>query len=127
MADLYFSEDGDIKISVNGDIAITQTASRDVAQQIYMRVMTELGDFVIYPNLGAQLDQLIGLPQTAKTGQFGEQIILEALRRDGRLRGRPMSIKAVPVGSQTIRFDIYTMIENKNSLILSVEQDLGVS
>jgi hypothetical protein len=126
MADIYFSEDGDIKVSVNGDLAVTQTAARDIAQQIYIRVMTELGDFVIYPNLGAQLDQLIGMSQTSDTGIFGEQIILEALRRDGRLQGRPLSVKAVPVGPQTVRFDIYTLIENRNSLILSVEQDLGV-
>lgn len=126
MADLYFSEDGDIKIGTSGDIAVTQTEARDIAQQVYMRVMTERGDFVVYPDLGARLDQLIGMPQTAKTGQIGEDIILNALRRDGRLQGRPLTVKAVPVGPQTLRFDIYTLLDNRNSLILSVEQDLGV-
>ena len=126
MADLYFSEDGDLKISVNKDVAATQSEARNLAQQIYLRIMTELGDFLIYPDLGAQLDKLMGMPQTPQTGKYGEKLITDALMRDGRLRGRPLSVKAIPTGPQTLRFDIYTMVESRNSLILSVEQDLGV-
>ena len=126
MPDLYFSEDGDIKLSVSGDIAVTQSESRDIAQQIYIRVMTEYGDFPIYPDLGTQLERLYGMPQSAATGKVGENIIREALRRDGRFDGRPITVKAIPTGPQVIRFDIYTLVDNKQSLVLSVEQDLGV-
>ena len=126
MPDLYFSEDGDLKTSVSGDVAITYSESRNLAQQIYLRVMTVLGDFPLYPNMGAEIEKLIGMPQTKETGTLGEKIIMEALDRDGRLKNRPISVKAVPVSAKTIRFDIYTIIDNKRSLVLSVEQDLGV-
>ena len=127
MPDLYFTEDGDLRVSSSGDVTITQSESRNVAQQIYLRVMTELGDFPIYPTLGTELDRLYGMPQNANTGKVGERIILEALKRDGRLEGRPLSVKAIPTSAQTIRFDIYTVVDNRQSLILSVEQDLGVA
>jgi hypothetical protein len=126
MADLYFGEDGDLKISVNGDVAITPSESRNLAQQVYLRVMTEFGDFPIYPDLGAQLDRMFGMPQTPRTGAFGEKIITEALNRDGLLRGKTLSVEAIPTGPQTIKFNIYTVVQNRNSLILSIEQDLGV-
>jgi hypothetical protein len=124
--DLYFTEDGDLRVSSSGDLTRTQNESRNVAQQIYLRVMTDLGDFPVYPNLGAQLNQLFGMPQTATTGRLGEKIILQALKRDGRLDGKPLSVKAIPTGNQTIRFDIYTLVDNRQSMVLSVEQDLGV-
>lgn len=127
MPDLYFSEDGDLKSSVSGDIAITYSESRNLAQQIYLRVMTVLGDFPLYPNMGSEIEKIVAMPQTKETGALGEKMIMEALNRDGRLKNRPISVKAVPVSQKTIRFDIYTVIDNKRSLVLSVEQDLGVA
>jgi len=126
MPDLYFTEDGDIALSTSGDIAITQSESRNISQQIYIRVMTDLGDFTTYPNLGSRLNNLMGMPQSPETGQAGVALIKDALKRDGLFEGRELTVKAIPTGNQTIRFDIYTFIDNQNSLVLSVEQDLGV-
>jgi len=127
MPDLYFTEDGDIALSTSGDIAITQSESRNISQQIYIRVMTDLGDFITYPNLGSRLDNLMGMPQSPETGQVGVALVMDALKRDGLFVGRELTVKAIPTGSQTIRFDIYTFVDNQNSLVLSVEQDLGVA
>lgn len=126
MPDVYFTEDGDIKPSSNGDIAITNDERRNLAQQVYLRVMTELGDFPIYPQLGAALDRLVGMPQNADTGRLGVSLIMDALTRDGRFQGSEIYVKPVPTGPQTIRFDIYASKSTKSPLILSVEQDLGV-
>jgi len=126
MPDLYFTEDGDIALSPSGDIAVTQSESRNISQQIYIRVMTALGDFITYPNLGSRLDNLMGMPQSPETGQIGVALVMDAIKRDGLFVGRELTVKAVPTGNQTIRFDIYTFVDNQNSLVLSVEQDLGV-
>jgi len=64
MTDFYFSEDGDIKISPSGDIAITENVWRNDAQQAYIRIKTEPGDFLLYRQLGAELPLLYGMPQT---------------------------------------------------------------
>lgn len=127
MPDLYFSEDGDLKTSVSGDIAITYSESRNLAQQIYLRLMTVLGDYPLYPNIGSEIEKLFAMPQSKETGNLGERMVMEALQRDGRLKNRPISVRAVPTSAKTIRFDIYTIIDNKKSLVLSVEQDLGVA
>ena len=48
MPDLYFSFDGDMKLSSNNDLTLTQSIAQNDLPQIYMRLMTEPGDFYIY-------------------------------------------------------------------------------
>lgn len=126
MTDWYFSEDGDIKLSSNGDIALTDNQWRDDAQAAYIRIQTEPGDFVLYPGLGAEMSQLYGMPQTEATGKFGETLIRSALDREGRFQGKAITIKSVPTSYSSIRFDVYIKSGSRSALILSVEQDLGV-
>lgn len=127
MSDFYFSESGDIKVSPQGDIAVTDTVWRDDAQQTYIRVMTEPGDFTLYPTLGANLERLYGLPQKESTAEIGKTIIREALNREGRFQGRIIRIKAIPTSPYTIRFDIYVQLGSSEQLALQIEQNLGVS
>ena len=49
MSDYYLDLSGDLKISPNKDIAMVQSRSQNDIQQIYLRLMTEPGDFYIYP------------------------------------------------------------------------------
>lgn len=124
--DLFMNEDGDIAVSSTGDLAMTETTWRDLAQQAYVSIMTSKGDFVLYPNLGADLEQLYGMPQSPATGEFGRQLISDALNQTDRFRGLQYDIKAIPTGFQTIRFDIYVTSTAQNDLVLSIEQNLGV-
>lgn len=126
MADFYFGEDGDIKVSPNGDIAITENVWRDDSQQAYIRVMTEPGDFLLYPDLGANLEALYGMPQSEATANLGKEIIQSALNREGRFQGRGITVNAVPTSRYTIRFDIYVRFNTRDNLVLQIEQDLGV-
>lgn len=126
MADFYMSQAGDLKISPNGDIALTDSSWREDSQQAYLRIMTEPGDFRLYPTLGADLTTLYGLPQSRSTGEIGKGLILVGLHREGMFSGRSISIDAVPTGPQTIRFDIYIASATDNILALSIEQDLGI-
>lgn len=127
MADFFFGEDGDIKVSPNKDIALTDTVWRDDSQQAYIRIMTEPGDFLLYPNLGANLEALYGMPQREETADYGKDIIKAALNREGRFQGRDISINAVPTGPSTIRFDIYIRLGSSEQRVLQIEQNLGVS
>lgn len=124
--DFYFSTEGDLKIAPNGDVALTPSNWRDDGQQAYVRVKTEPGDWTLYPNLGVDLTRLYGQPQSRETGALGEKLILDALNREGRFAGKQLSVKSVPTGPQTIRFDIYVRSGGRETLSLSVEQDLGV-
>lgn len=124
--DLYFTEEGDLAVTSGGDVALTDTQWRDDVQQAYIRVMTDPGDFLLYPALGAGLSQLYGLPQSPETGQLGEKLIEAALDREGRFIGKPVEVKGVPISYQTIRFDVGITAGSRGLIKLSVEQNLGV-
>lgn len=124
--DFYMSHDGDIKIDSSGDIGLTDTIWRDEAQQVYIRCMTEVGDYQLYPSLGADLSRLYGMPQSEETGEYGKALIVAALEREGRFTGKGIDVKAVPISHQTIRFDIYITTNAVPRQVLSVQQELGV-
>jgi hypothetical protein len=124
--DLYFTSDGDLAMSPSGDLAITETPWRDDVQQAYIRVMTDEGDYLLYPNLGASLSTLYGMPQSPETGSYGESLIVSALNREGRFSGKPFSVNAVPTGPQSIRFDVDITSGSREAIRLSVEQNLGL-
>lgn len=127
MPDMFFNEAGDIERSPSGDIALTQTIWRDDVQQAYIRVMTDQGDYLLYPELGATLSSLYGLPNSPETAQTGCDLIEASLRRESRFTGRPFRVNAVPTGPQTIRFDVFVTSGTRDEIRLSVEQNLGVS
>lgn len=133
MTDLYFTEDGDIAVSPSGDLALTQADWRDDVQQIYIRLMTDIGDFDmrvphqgVCSELGANLSQLYGMPQSEATGDYGIGLIESALARENRFGGKPVTVKAVPTGVQSIRFDVYVKSGSRDKVKLSIEQNLGV-
>lgn len=124
--DLFMTESGDLAISPSGDLAITKTHWRDDVQQAYIRMMTDVGDHLVYPTLGANLSSLYGMPQSPATGNLGITLIREAMDREGRFVGKNITINAVPTGHQTLRFDVYIAAGSEDRIKLSVEQDLGV-
>lgn len=124
--DLYFSESGDLKLTPTRDLAITDSDWRDNSQQAYIIIQTMPGDYTLYPRLGADLSKLYGLPQTKATGDLGVKIIEEALVRGNKFNSSNLSIKAVPTGPQTIRFDVYIISGSKKNMMISVEQKLGM-
>ncbi len=93
--------------------------------KVYIRLMTEPGDFYIYPQLGIDLSVLYGMPQTPETGEFGKRLIRAGLQREGLFKGRSILIDAVPTSRDTIRFDIHIQSDVDQPIILSVTQTLG--
>lgn len=107
------------------DIALTPSPLRNDIQQVYLRLMTEPGDFYIYPLLGVDLSKLYGMPQTPETGEFGKRLIAGALNREGVFRGRDIRIQAVPTSPSTIRFDIHIINDIDQPIVISIDQKLG--
>jgi hypothetical protein len=126
MSDIYFTEAGDLALSSNGDIAMVDSPWRSHSQQAYIRMKTAIGDYLLYPGLGADLEKLIGQPQSEATGELGKMLIYRALTRDSVLASLPIDVKAIPVSYQSIRFDIYITTGRRTELVLSILQDLGV-
>lgn len=124
--DFFMDETGDIQRSPSGDIALTPTGYRDVVQQVYLRIMTDQGDYLLYPTMGASLSKLYGMPQSAATGEYGINLIQSALTSDGRFPTNQITVKAVPIDWQTIRFDVFVSSGSLQLIKLSVQQNLGL-
>lgn len=125
MSDIYFTESGDLALSSDGDLAMVDDPWRNHSQQAYVRLRTAIGDYLLYPRMGADLERLIGMAQDEATGNLGKFLILQSLTRDSVLSGLPIDVKAVPVSYQSIRFDVYLTASNRTELVLSILQDLG--
>jgi hypothetical protein len=125
MSDLYFTLDGDFLVNGMKDLSLTPSSLQEDIQQIYLRLMTEPGDFYIYPQLGIDLSRLYGLPQTKETAEFGKNLIRDGLQREGLFKGRNIKITAVPTSKDTIKFDIHIVSDIDEPIVLSVSQSLG--
>lgn len=126
MSDFYFTADGNLALSPSGDIAMTDTPWRDDIQQAYMRCMTDIGDYLLYPTFGASLSELKGMPQSPETAEYGKHLIGSALDREGRFETKRYRIEAFPSGPQSIRFDVYIRSGDLKEISMSIEQDLGL-
>lgn len=126
MPDLNITENGDLTISPSGDLAVVPTKWHHYSQQAYIRVMTPMYGFSLYPSLGADLESIVGMSQSFETGEYGKQLILSALNREGIFNGLDISIRAVPTGMQSIRFDIFVVTGAQPQMLLSIEQNLGI-
>lgn len=126
MSDLFLTLNGDLAISGNKDIAVLNSSKQNDVQQIYLRLMTEPGDFYAYPTLGVDLSVLYGMPQTAETGELGKKLIKKSLEREGIFRGKNISVNAVPISRDVIRFDVHILSGSNQPVTLSVQQNLGV-
>lgn len=125
MSDLYFTLTGDIVVNGNKDIARVNSLAQADIQQVYIRLMTEPGDFYVYPQLGIDLSILYGLPQTPDTAEYGKRIIREGLQREGLFTGRNIKITAVPTSPDSIRFDVHILTDVDQPITLSVSQNIG--
>lgn len=65
------------------------------------------------------------MPQNQQTGDFGKRLIRAALEREGVFKNRQITIEAVPISADSIRFDVYLMGDLNEPTILSITQDLG--
>lgn len=126
MDDLYFSDAGDITRDASGDIAMTDSPWRDGVQQVYIRCMTDIGDFLLYPTFGANLSALYGMPQSSATGDYGISLITSALARENYFSNSQISVAAVPISQTAIRFDVYLTQGNQQQLKLSLIQNLSL-
>lgn len=124
MSDLFLTMSGDLLINGNKDIASVNSGSQNDVQQIYLRLMTETGDFYVYPNLGMDLSILYGMPQSQETGNLGQRLIREALERENIFVGRNIEITSVPTGPDSIRFDVHITSDTNEPIVLSVTQNL---
>jgi len=122
MIDLHLTDDGDFAVASNGDIAVTVTPQEQIRQQSNLRLATQAGDFVVYPRIGASLQDLVGLPNSPSTGDYGQRKIMKALTYDRFLISMRPQVEATPTRYDTIQFKVFIPYGHRESIRLTLEQ-----
>jgi len=96
-------------------------------QVIINRLKTDNPDWQIHPSIGANLSDLVGMPNSRKTGEHGEMLITNCLTADGFISGSNLSVKGVPVSQKEILF--YVTVQSSTTAIelaVVVDLELGI-
>lgn len=119
---LYYytmNQDGDIGTTTNAqiathpvrDIGMIHGAEGD-AQLIKTRLNTENPDWILYPDVGADLTDLLGEMNTPETAQRGIEAIYRALTYDRAFTRSELEVDAVPVSHTTLLFHVKLIRNN---------------
>ena len=105
--DLRLSEDGDL-VSERGDLSIV-TKQEYITQSARNRIKTSDPDWFDHQikEIGANLEDLLGMPNNPETAAAGIEKIGMALTKDGLIDREDIYIRPVPVGRYVIGFFVF--------------------
>lgn len=123
--DLLWSEDGDIAIGRDGDIADTGYDLLLAAKQdVYDRVKCDKGDYSEIPTIGAGLSDFIGETNTRERGDEIQKRIFSCLRTGGTFDLGDFSISTFPLTLNSIISRIEMRVQatpqNKNTRLVNL-------
>ncbi len=107
--------------TTSNDFALTED-HQSAEQDIINRIRTQKEDWRSHPNLGANLEDLEGEPNTRKVGEQGVEQIFETLTYDNRFSAEDIKVKAVPVSINQI--DYYTIVDSDDDSPLVIRNPL---
>ena len=116
--DLYFTRRGDFALAPDGDILDTsEDPLRSLLQEIRTRLQSEKGDWVLYPNLGADVSNVIGEPNNKATAENLKAKVTAALSQFNLVDTRDLEITYAPIGAHTLllRINIKVMATDRNA------------
>jgi len=117
--DILVSASGDLTIAPNGDFQMA-APSGVLSQDIAFRARTDWDDFEPHPKLGANLQSLIGEPNTKEAGMEAEKKLFNSLTIGGMVNPVDLRVKAVPISAERIALYSFVNATNYNSNIFDV-------
>jgi hypothetical protein len=119
--DLKLTADGDLVIG-SGDLAIVQKQEY-IAQSARNRIRIADPEWIDYQidEIGANLEDLNGLPNNPETASLGVQKIGTCLTKDGLLDVKDVYIRPVPVSRSIIAFYVFIRIPGADAGTLGFE------
>lgn len=124
IADLAFSLDGDLELDETGDLALAK-GDECLIDDINISVKTQKGDSVVAPELGADLEDLIGHQNTKDIAHEGASRIMGELISKGIANPGEVEVIPIPIG-QTILYYVFINNEKKIEYVLDLESG-GIS
>lgn len=112
--EIYRTKDPELGNIPVRDIGMVYGEEGDL-QLIKSRLQTDSPDWHAFPQLGANLSDLMGLPNIQSTAARLANQIKQSLTYDGAFGQNELSIEVAPVGPTTLFVDI--KVERRNDLI----------
>lgn len=123
-----FYNETDIRVTASGDLSIDASQDLDLItgsgvlqQDIAFRLRTNYDEFTPHPDVGADLDELIGEPNTREVTKVGQQKIIRSLTHDNRIRNLDLYVRGVPIATDKT---VYYVFVNNGTTKLNVTPDV---
>ena len=96
--DFAWTSRGDLAIGHNGDIMDTyDDPLRSLHQEIRTRVMSAVGDWRNYPEIGASLEDYVGEPNNKITAEAIKTRIVTSITRNGLVNNSDLKVQYAPI------------------------------
>lgn len=122
--DIKITTDGDFAIQ-DGDFALVENVEA-VAQNAYCRLMSADPEWYM-ENISANLEDLLGKPNTRETAESGENLIREALMKDDLINYDDIYVQAVPIGKFELKFYVFFKPDEYGEDPVGFEVDVNLS
>ena len=125
LQDLMITQDGDLVLG-NGDLTMLSGIQAYV-QMASCRLQSITVDW-FYDHIGADLESILGQPNTLEVAQKGESLIISALTQDGFLSQEQIYIDMTPTSAYGISYEVLITVDGE-TIAVNMHLDLikGVS
>lgn len=123
LKDLALDENGELAVGYNGDLLVVRN-SQVVLQELRWRLKTQKGDWALEPSCGADLELLIGEPNTPETGEQMRFQMEEALTHDGFIVGELRELLVTPINRDTLQGTVILDTDTNQAEQITVTLDL---
>jgi len=97
--DLDWTWDGDFILGKDGDLKDTEDdLLRSLLNEIHTIARSEFNDWQMHPNLGANMSEFRGEPNSREVGEAMRSRFKSRLVAAGILRSEDVSVRVIPVG-----------------------------
>jgi hypothetical protein len=117
--DIHVDASGDITLAPNGDFQMADP-SGVLIQDVAFRARTDWYDFEPHPRLGADLQRLIGEPNTKELGSQAEDLLYTSLTFGGLVAAQDLKVKGVPISNSRIALYSFINATNYKSKVFDV-------
>lgn len=123
-----FEEYEDLKLTHDGDLDIEEQRSVTgigyLKQQVKNRIKTINPDW-FFDEIGADLEEIVGEPNTKDTAEIGVRNIRKTLLRDSLFQDKDISIKPTPVNEDSIVYFIFLQVDGIEPIIFRADVSLS--
>ena len=126
--DLYWTQEGDFAFDPKTEDLMDTSLSqyRGFVQQILTRIMSNKREWSLQSQIGANISDFLGQPNSRETGQRLQDRIVAELTRDVLVDPRALRVEVVPTGKSTVEiFVLVTPAGSRKAINLRFGYDLA--